>query len=424
MPHRFPAELGWKHGGLARFRVLHRAFLAVTHPDYAAHILITRHERYARSFHYRNQQVFVGKGLISTDGEGWLKRRRQVLPAFRPEQLRRIVPTTCTATAALLDRWEQERRRALPVPVVADMRRLTMAVIGRALLSADLEDAQAAQFGQAVADALWLIRERNTSVVRAPLAIPTRHNRRLHETRAILDRYVNRHLAQRRDSPDLPDILGRLCQAHDPDTGERLTHQELLDETKTLFVAGFETTATALAWTLYLLARHPTAAERWHEEIEHVLHGSPPTWEDLDKLTWTAQVINESLRLYPPVYNLARECIADDEVDGRAVPRGTVAVISIYGIHRGAAWWNDAHVFRPERFDASRDWPRHAFLPFGAGKHLCMGAGFSLVEIKLILAMIGQRYRLKLARDAEVGETARITLAPAGEVLVALKPRA
>ena len=424
MPHRFPAELAWRHGGLARFRILHRRFVAVAHPDYAAHILVARHERYARSFQYRNQQVVVGKGLLSTDGDGWLKRRRQALPAFRTESLQRIVPAAAQATGALLARWEQERHRSRPVPVVAEMRRLAMAVIGRALLSTDLDEAESAQFGQAVVDALTLIRERNTSIVRLPLAFPSRHNRRLHETRAILDRYVERHLAERRAGLERPDILGALREARDPDTGEALGHQALLDETKTLFVAGFETTATALAWTLYLLARHPEAAARWHAEVDAVLNGAVPAWDDLDRLTWTTQVVNEALRLYPPVYNMARECLEDDLVDGRAIGRGDVALISIYGIHRGDEWWSEPLAFRPERFDASRDRPQQAFLPFGIGKHVCIGARFSMIEMKMVLAMIGQRYRLKLASDREVGETARITLAPAGEIHIELAPRA
>ncbi len=424
LPHRFPAELGWAHGGLARFRVLHRRFIAVTHPEYAAHILVTHHDRYVRSFQYRNQQVVVGKGLISTDGDGWLKRRRQALPAFRTEHLRTIVPATSGATSALLDGWEQERRRGTPVPVVAGMRRLAMAVIGRALLSTDLEEGEAAQFGQAVADGLRLIRERNTAIVRMPLAIPTPHNRRLHETRDVLDRYVNRHLAERGDGGGRRDILDALLKARDPETGDGLSHQALLDETKTLFVAGFETTATALAWTLYLLARHPEAAARWHEEVDRVLGGAAPTWDDLDRLTWTTQIVNESLRLYPPVYNIARECLEDDVIDGRRVARGDVTLISIYGIHRDAASWADPLAFRPERFDAASDWPKQAWMPFGLGKHVCIGAAFSMIEMKVILAMIGQRYRLAPAQDGEIGEIARITLAPSQEIPITLVPRA
>jgi cytochrome P450 len=421
--HRFPAELGWKHGGLARFRLLHKSLLAVTDPDYVQQVLVTHHERYQRSFQYRNQQAVVGKGLISTDGDGWLKRRRQALPAFRIENVKRVVPATAAATHHLLERWESSRRRGEPVLIVSDMRRLAMSVIGRALLSTDLVEEDAIRFGQAVADALQLVRERNTSAFNAPLSFPTRHNRRLRETRNILDRYVNGHLDRRRHGGRHEDILDALLQARDPDTGEALGRQALLDETKTLFVAGFETTATALAWMLYLLARNTAAAERWHDEVDRVCAGSSPTWDDLEKLTWTNQIINEAMRVYPPVYNMARQCISDDVIDGQEIRRGMLLLISIFGIHRREESWPDAGAFRPERFDPGSAWPRNAFLPFGAGKHICIGASFALTEIKVILAIIGQRYRLEPVEQAEVGEIARITLAPSREIPLRLIAR-
>lgn len=422
-PHRFPAELAWKNGGLAQFRALHRSFIVVAHPEYAEHILMRHHERYERSFQYRTQQTITGKGLLSTDGDGWLKRRRQALPAFRIENVKRIVPATCTATAALMDEWEQSSRRSEPVPAVAGMRKLAMSVIGRALLSTDLAESDSLRFSRAVADALRLIRERNTSPVNAPLRIPTRSNRRLHYTRKILDQYVNGHLEKRKYGERSEDILDALLQAQDPETGEGLSHQALLDETKTLFLAGFETTATAMAWTLYLLARSPAVADRWHDEVDRVCGGSLPTWQDLERLTWTNQIVTESLRLYPPVYNLGRQCVSEDVLAGQTIRRGALILISIYGIHRSDEWWPDAGRFLPERFDENRSWPKNAWLPFAAGKHVCIGAMFSLTEMKTILAIIGQRFRLELIEPQPVAEVARITLAPSREIPIRLVAR-
>jgi cytochrome P450 len=425
--HRFPAELGWRHGGLARFRVLHKRFLVVTHPDYARQILVTRHDRYERSFQYQTGQTVIGRGLLTTDGEYWLKRRRQVLPAFRAECLRRVVPATAAATRDLLARWDAARRSGAPVPVVAEMQRLSLAVIGRALLSASVEAEEAALFGQAVRDSLRLARRRNTSWLNLPLAIPTRANRRLHETREILDRYLIPILEARasatRSAPG--DILEALLQARDPETGEALPPQALLDEAKTLFVAGFETTATALAWTLYLLARHPEAAERWHAEVDQVLGDrEEPEWEAVERLTWTHQVIRESMRLYPPVYNLGRRCVTEDDLGGYRIRRGSVVLISVYGIHRAAGWWPEPHAFCPERFAAGARWPEHAYLPFATGKHVCIGASFALTEMATALAMIGRRFRLAPADYEEVGESAQITLVPVREIRLCLTPRA
>jgi cytochrome P450 len=422
-PHRFPAELGWKYGGIAGFRVLHRRFLAVTDPDFAAHIFVEKHEQYRRSFHYENQQAVFGKGMISTDGDLWLKERRRALPAFRVDTIKRVVPATCAATTGLLDAWEAKRQSNSAVPIVEDMRRLAMSVITRALLSASPDERDAARFGEAVADALLLIRERNTSVFNPPLPVPTRRNRRLRETRQILDRYIEAHLTARKDGFTADDILEALVQSRDPDTGEGFSHEALIDETKTLFAAGFETTASTLAWTLCLLARHPQAARKWHEEVDRVVGNALPAWEHLEKLTWIDQVLLESMRIYPPVYTMARECLADDVWNGKEIPRGSVLLLSIYGMHRAQAYWPDAESFLPERFSPGKQWPKNAFMPFGLGKHTCIGASFAMTEMKVILAMIGQRFCLSAVDTREVRESARITLTPAGEIPIRLEQR-
>jgi cytochrome P450 len=422
-PHRFPAQLGWKHGGLAGFRILHKPFLVVTDPDCATQIFVTKHERYYRSFHYRNQQAILGKGMISTDGDLWLKRRRQALPAFRVDTIKRVVPATRTATVDLLNRWDTRQASGNAVCIVEDMRWLAMSVVAHALLSAHPEEQEAARFGRAVADALQLIRVRNTSAFNLPLSFPTRHNRRLAEVRQILDRYIESHLLRRDEGFAAQDILDALLQARDPETGEGLSREALIDETKTLFAAGFETTASVLAWTLYLLARHPEVAERWYAEVDRVLAGAQPEWEHLEKLTWIEQVLNESMRLYPPVYTLARECIADDVWDGKDIKQGSVLLISVYGIHRAEQWWPSPEAFLPERFAPGKEWPRNAFLPFGMGKHVCIGTSFAMTEMKTILALIGQRYRLEFAGTSEVKEVARITLAPFEEIPIRLVPR-
>jgi cytochrome P450 len=311
------------------------------------------------------------------------------------------------------------------VNAVGDMQRLTMAVIARALLSTDVASDEAARFGQAVRDSQRLVRQRNTSWLALPSWVPTPANRHLRATRATLDAYIDLHLRARREGRGgCPfDILRALLQARDPETGEALPHDALRDETKTLFVAGFETTATALAWTLYLLARHPEAASRWHDEVDQTLDGAPPAYEDLERLTWTGQVIHEALRLYPPVYNIARECITDDEIDGHPITAGSTALISVFGIHRAADWWPNPHTFDPERFAPGREWPRHAFLPFAVGKHICIGASFALTEMTVILALLAQRFRIALADDREVGEVPQITLAPEREIPLRLTPR-
>ncbi|QJW83789.1 cytochrome P450 [Ramlibacter terrae] len=252
--------------------------------------------------------------------------------------------------------------------------------------------------------------------------MPTPLNRSLARTREVLDGYLRPIIRARRAQPEpRDDILESLLRVKDPETGDALSDRGDLDETKTLFTAGFETTATALTWAMFLLARHPEAMAKLIAEIDTVLAGRPPGWEDLEKLPYTSQVVQETLRLYPPVYSLARECVEDDVLGGFTVPRGTVLMLSVLGIHRDARWWPQPEAFRPERF--AGDWPRQAYLPFATGRHLCVGNHFSLTEMAVVLVRIAQRYRFTLADPGPVGMQAQITPVPDREIHLMLEPR-
>ncbi len=424
-PHRFAAEIGAAHGGLARFRVLHRRLIAVTHPDYLRQVLVTRHERYERSFQYRTSRAIVGLGLITTDGPYWKLRRRQIQPAFRPEHLRRILPAALQASGEMFARWEALRRSGQPIPVVAEMQTFTLTVMCRALLSVGVESDEAHAFGEALRGSLALVRRKNTSACPVAAWIPTSTNRALAATRRIFDGFLRPHLESRRRPGAEPrdDIVQHLLEARDPETGEGLPWPSLLDETKTLFAAGFETTATALAWALHCLSHHPRAAEAWHAEVDGVLGGREPVWEDLERLAGTARIVDETLRLYPPVYTMGRVCTEDDELGGFPIRRGDNLLLSIYGAHRMARFWPEPERFDPDRFGPGRSWERHAYLPFALGKHQCIGNTFALSEATLVLALIGQRYRLRPTLPSAVPAKAQVTLVPATEIPMHLDPR-
>jgi enediyne biosynthesis protein E7 len=422
-PHRFMTAAAARHGGIVQLRLLRRRVVVVSDPELAQQVLVSRWERYQRGTHNRNLGILGGEGLLSTEGEGWRKRRRQVQPAFRRECLERLVPAVTTAVDGVLASWERARVAGKAVPLGADMLRLAMSAMGRMLLSAEIPEAQGARLGVILHDALMLLRRRNTTIWPAPLWLPTPANRRLRGYRDELTRFAESHIRGRETAAasDPPDILDALLALRDPETGERLSHEALVDETKTLFVAGFETTATALTWTLYLLARHPEIAAKWRAEIDAALGGRSPRWEDLARLPYTAQILLESMRLYPPVYAIARRCIEDDELGGFHIPAGMPVLIAIYGVHRAPAWGGAAAQFRPERFESG--WPKRAYMPFAAGPHLCIGNDFAMVEMTVALARIAQRYTLATVSDAPPGESARITLVPDREIFLRLEAR-
>jgi len=421
-PHTFVADLSAR-GGIAPFRIFHRNCVAVSAPEYVHHVLVVERDRYQRSFHMRNLGIISGPGLLSTDGDFWWKRRRQIQPSFRLDAMKRLVPAVCGVLGRLFEQWESRPARELSV--IRDMHRLTMSAMGQMLISADIADHDVAAVGNALHTGLHLIRRRNSSVFAAPLWLPTPANRRLSACRNVIDDFARQHVTLRlqHPNPDLPDILNALIEAADPETGEHLSPEAIIDETRTLFLAGYETTSNALCWALYLIARHPRIAAIWRAELDAVLDGRPPGWDDLPRLAYTAHIVHETLRLYPPVYNIARECVADDNLGGLRLARGSLVVISIWGLHRAGDWGSDPESFRPERFASGRPWPKNAFLPFASGKHVCIGNHFALTEMMVAFAMLGQRYRFEPADPEPVNETAQITLVPSREFRLRIAPR-
>ncbi len=424
-PHRFVAETGERHGGLARFRVLHRRLIAVTHPDYLRQVLVTRHECYERSFHYRTSRAIVGLGLITTDGPYWKMRRRQIQPAFRPEAIERVLPAAVLAAGEMFARWDAMRDGGRPIPVVSEMQTFTLTVMCRALLSEGIESESARAFGVALREGLYHVRKKNNSACPMAAWIPTGTNRALAATRRVFDSFLGPRLEQRRTAgaAERSDILENLLKARDPETGEGLPWQSLLDETKTLFAAGFETTATALAWALHCVSQHPDVAEALHAEVDTVLGGRAPVWGDLERLVYTGQIVQETLRLFPPVYTMGRVCTAPDELGGYPIRPGETLLLSVYGAHRMAEFWPDPERFDPGRFAPGKTWVRHAFLPFALGKHQCIGNTFALAEATLILAMIGKRYRLRPTVPFHIPAKAQVTLVPADEIPIHLERR-
>ncbi|HMU65855.1 MAG TPA: cytochrome P450 [Cellvibrionaceae bacterium] len=415
-PHEFIAHAPSAFNGLVSFRVLHKRIIAVNDPNIVRQIMVTQQQRYRRSYHYTNP--VLGQGLLSTDGALWQKRRRQVQPAFRRETMLHLVRMANSTVDKLFAHWDAAKAASQPLELLSEMQKFALSVNSQALLSLDVSWDAAEKFGIAVSDALKLLRKRNNAPVRFLAWLPTPLNRQLTHTRTILEEHIAPIIkARRSQSADAPqknalqsDILTALLDARDPETGDALSDQEILDETKTLFAAGFETTATALTWAIYLLVHNPEQAAHWYAEVDSVLAGRQPQWEDLPNLPFTANMINEVLRLYPPVYNIARECFEDDEINGMHIKKGSVLVMSILGIHRDERWWPEPLAFLPERFNAS--WHKHAFLPFATGRHLCVGNHFALTEMAVALICLAQRYRVELIDTSPVGMAAQITLVP------------
>ncbi len=425
-PHLFFANIASNQGGFARFRILNQQFVSVTDPEIAHHVLVSGSKRYGKSFHHRNLGIIVGRGLIASEGDVWRKNRRQIQPSFRPDAMNKVVPEVAKTLHQLFsEEWDPAIRDGSPMVAGRATQRLTLLAMGRMLFSADIPASESTRLGATLRDSLVHLRRRNLSLVQPPMWFPSPNNRQLLRCKRSLDAFVDRYVSKRlaEPQPQLPDMLNSLIAARDPETGDPLTHEELVDQTKSLLLAGYETTGVALAWALYLVSRHPAVAEQLRNEADEALGGRFPTWDDLQKLSHTSQVLHETLRLYPPLYTTARRCLEDDEVSGQRIGKGCVVVISIYGMHRTTDWGNESDTFRPERFAPGSGWPKRAYLPFSNGKHICLGNHFAVIEMLIALAMISQRYKIEYADDQPVEALGIVGLVPSRDILLRVTAR-
>jgi cytochrome P450 len=317
------------------------------------------------------------------------------------------------AARASAAEWESVASNGRPVDVAEEMMRLTRTVVLRALLGADL-----GALGPRVDHAWTLMNERIGesfwSLGLVDMFQPSKR-RRFESARATLREAVDHVISQRRrDRSEHSDLLSMLMSARDEETGESMTDEQLRVEVTTFLLAGQETTSLALTWTWYLLSQHDDARRRLETEIDVALKGRAPEYGDLVNLPYSRMVIDESMRLYPPAWGFSREAQADDELGGFRLPRGWLAFVIPFVLHRLPAYWRDPDSFDPERFspEHSADRPKFVYLPFGAGPRQCIGNQFALIELQLVVATLAQRYRLQLVPGHTVEPWPLITLRP------------
>ena len=304
------------------------------------------------------------------------------------------------------------------------MMRLTLHIVGRALLTMDLT-AQADQIGRNMTIANEAFAEFDLGTLMPWLPTPgnLRFKKAARELRAMVLDIIGQ---RRREGGDYGDLLSMLLAVRDEETGEGMNDEQLRDEVLTLILAGHETTATALSWIWYLLSQHPEVEAKLHAELDEVLGGRTPAMSDLNHLTYTGMVVDEAMRLYPPVWAVGRAAIDDDEIMGYRIPKGSNLLLSQWFAHRHPSFWENPARFDPERFSAERSEgrPRYAFFPFGGGPRMCIGNIFALTEAQLVLAAVAQRYRLRMVPGHRIELQPLVTLRSRYGVKVTLKPRA
>ena len=394
----------------------------LNHPDMIRDLLVTDNRMFTKSRALKVAQRLLGQGLLTSEGDYHLRQRRLVQPAFHRQRMGGYAEVMTDYAARTADRWQDGAQ----VNMAQEMMRLTLAIVGKTLFDADVED-EAPQIGAALTESLHAVNRLLLPGGPTAEKLPLPANRRAEEARQVLNDTVYRIIQERRASGhDRGDLLSMLLEARDEEhDGGQMTDEQVRDEAMTLFLAGHETTANALIWTWYLLAQNPAEERRLHKEIDQALAGRLPTIDDLPNLPYTRMVLSEVMRLYPPAYVVGRQPIEDYPVRDWVIPAGSTVFASQYVMHRDPRYYYDAERFDPLRWtpDEIAKRPKFSYFPFSAGPRNCIGESFAWTEGILALATLAQRWRARLVPGQTVELEPMITLRPKRAIEMTLHRR-
>ena len=411
-----------EYGDVVSARFLYVPAYFIYNPVDIVEILSTNTRNFRKSMSLRSNffQRLVGNGLVTSEGEFWRRQRRLAQPAFHRQRVSSYGEVMVDYATRTSDKWRPGETR----DIHPDMLRLTLEIVVKTLFDADVSD-DADKVGRILSELVKPFASQATLKWILNNRLPTPAHRRFHRAVGEIDKVIYRIITERRNSGyDQGDLLSMLLQAHDDD-GSQMTDSQLRDEVMTLFLAGHETTALALSWGWYLLATNPEVERRFHAELDEVLAGRLPEVSDLVRLRYTEMIVKETLRLYPPAYAVGREPIEECVIGGYRVPRNTQIFAFQWATHRDPRYFDNPDLFDPDRWttEFSDKLPKYAYFPFGGGPRQCIGNYFSMMEIVLLLATIGRRFRLSLAPNQRVEVWPAMSLRPKNGIKVVVSER-
>jgi cytochrome P450 len=408
-----------EHGDFYNINSIIYTIFILSKPEYIQELLTSKHKSFGKSDDYKVLKYSLGNGLLISEGEFWKKQRSIAQPAFHRENLQKLVDTMVADTQKMLDQWESLNK----VGIGQEMMFLTLEIVNNALFGTQVP-ADYEKIKEAITIGNEFLAKKIITPFSLPVWFPTPASRRYFKARNFNNAVIDKIIANRSNDPkEHQDLLSMLMLAEDSETGEKMSHRQLRDEAITLFVAGHETTANALSWIFYLLAKNPDKQELLRQEIQAVLDGKKPDFDNLRLLPYTEQVVEEGMRLYPPAWTIGRKSLEETEIGGYRVPKNTTIFIDVYNTHRHPDYWETPDEFLPERFSPEAKKNRHklAYLPFGAGQRMCIGNNFAMMEMKIVVAMTIQRYRLLPFDHTDIPPEPLITLRPKEEIYLRLE---
>jgi len=382
----------------------------INHPDDVKRVLVSNHKNYTKGSGMDRVKILLGNGIMTSEGELWKRQRYMMQPSFHRRVITEFSKLIDACNERFIAKWEAQTAHGELVNITDDMSELTLEIVLLSIFGTDLERLEK-DFGSNPFD-----------IVTKETARDLKFAYKFRQLAKLVGALAKRRQVEKTEHFD---FLQMLIDARDKETGAPMSERELVDEAMTLIVAGHETTASALNWTWYLLSQNPEAEKLLHAEIDAVPEKPEPSLSDMESLSYTKNVVDEALRLYPPGWMLSRRTIAPDVLSGFEVPAGTDVLLSPYLLHRHPRYWKDPAAFRPERFDAAHEneRPRFAYMPFAAGPRHCIGETLALYEMYMHLYKVARRYRLTYVPDRPLELEAHINLRTKYPLLMKLESR-
>lgn len=405
------------YGDIVRMRFFYLTVTFLYNPEHIEYVLSTNAKNFIKSRSLRTPffRRLVGNGLLTSEGEEWKRQRRLAQPAFHRQRINAYGEIMVDYTERLISNWKNGELR----DIHRDMMRLTLEVVVKTLFNAEVSG-EADKVERALSELVKPFASQATLKWILDNRLPTATHRRFNAAAREIDDIVYRIIAERRSSgSDEGDLLSMLLAAHDED-GSQMTDRQLRDEVMTLFLAGHETTALTLSWAWYLLAQNSEVEAKFHAELDEVLGGRAPTVADIPRLKYTDMIAKESMRLYPPAYGVAREARNDFELGGYRIRGGSQLFMFQWATQRDKRYFTEPNRFYPERWneELSNSLPKYAYFPFGGGPRICIGNYFAMMEVVLLLATIGAKFRFSLLPDHPVSLMPAMSLRPANGIKV------
>ncbi len=407
----FLLQTSIQYGSIAYFRLGPLRIYLLTHPEYIRQVLVDTKNIYIKSPFYQKIKYLVGNGLLTSEGDFWKRQRKLAQPAFHHEHLAKLSDTMVQNTEDFALKWKENLAKN-PIDIFSEMTHLTLNIVLETLFGTSLRESLSE-----IQEAMQIFLEdgvyRTLSPLPIPLKIPTPRNRKVLKAKKLLDEIVYRIIQERRqEKSERSDLLSMFLKVRDEETGQGMTDEQLHNEIMTIFLAGHETTATALSWTWYLLDQNPQVLEKLRQELQTILGGHSPTLADFPKLVYTRMVLEEVMRLYPPIWAISRTATQEDVIDGHRIPKGSMVMLGIYPMHHHPRYWENPEKFDPERFqgDAIHKEKKYIYFPFGGGSRTCIGNNFAMMEGVFVLAILAQKFRLELIPNHPIVPEALLTL--------------